>query len=421
MYDPYGTTAGECIGLAVGNHGELGYAGAGEVNLDYAQTNDLECGPRDRDAMYLISGSAFVLDADGAGENVLGTMSFNDLNQASEYGFDPYLEASLGGITGGSNATYDSAYTGRFVNLDTTVAMERFMYAPRDDYDNQSFMISVLKVYSADGQAHDNISVGNMCDWDIPAEEVPNNTSAVSASGGFTYMQGTDTTGLLSCKSHTTQFGTEAFGGWWETSFADICNSADDYYGSFSTYQPIIEDTNLTRLGATLDPPMPDFQAWWDDITANPGNSGYTSAEDQAILTTFKHNFTLGATDTLYFWTVLSTVLEGDLVELEGHVSYAKNWWIATVNGCDFGCCEGRVGDANGQGGDEPTIGDISVIIDALFISGSPDPISCLAEADINQSGGPDPVYDDITIGDISILIDYLFITGESLGLNDCL
>jgi len=85
------------------------------------------------------------------------------------------------------------------------------------------------------------------------------------------------------------------------------------------------------------------------------------------------------------------------------------------------GCCLGRVGDANGVGGDEPTIGDISTMIDALFIGGDPGVIACLAEADINQSGGIHPQPGDITIGDISTLIDYLFITGPSLGLADCL
>ena len=60
-------------------------------------------------------------------------------------------------------------------------------------------------------------------------------------------------------------------------------------------------------------------------------------------------------------------------------------------------------------------------MIDALFISVSPDPISCMLEADINQSGGPDADFSDITIGDISILIDYMFVTGPSLGLADCL
>jgi hypothetical protein len=84
-------------------------------------------------------------------------------------------------------------------------------------------------------------------------------------------------------------------------------------------------------------------------------------------------------------------------------------------------CCVDRVGDANGAGGDEPTISDISTMIDALFISGNPSVITCLAEADINQSGGLAPQFSDITISDISTLIDYLFITGPSLGLPECL
>jgi hypothetical protein len=84
-------------------------------------------------------------------------------------------------------------------------------------------------------------------------------------------------------------------------------------------------------------------------------------------------------------------------------------------------CCDGRVGDANGVGTDEPTIGDVSVIIDMLFISASPLVVSCYFEADINQSGEYMITAEDITIGDISVLIDYLFITGASLGLPACL
>jgi hypothetical protein len=88
---------------------------------------------------------------------------------------------------------------------------------------------------------------------------------------------------------------------------------------------------------------------------------------------------------------------------------------------CD-NCCQFRVGDANGLGGDEPTIGDVSVMIDAKFITGTCEGIlECYLEADVNLSGGLGANCDDITIGDISTLIDYLFITGSSLGLADCL
>jgi len=81
-------------------------------------------------------------------------------------------------------------------------------------------------------------------------------------------------------------------------------------------------------------------------------------------------------------------------------------------------CCVGRVGDPNSSG-DEPTISDVSILVDLLFISG--EPVNCLGEADVNQSGGATPGRDDISISDISYLIDYLFITGQSLGLADCL
>lgn len=84
-------------------------------------------------------------------------------------------------------------------------------------------------------------------------------------------------------------------------------------------------------------------------------------------------------------------------------------------------CCSNRVGDANGVGGDEPNIADITVMIDAKFISLDCGLMPCLPEADINQSGGTEPTCDDITIGDISVLIDYLFITGPSMGLPNCL
>jgi plastocyanin len=85
-------------------------------------------------------------------------------------------------------------------------------------------------------------------------------------------------------------------------------------------------------------------------------------------------------------------------------------------------CCQIRVGDANSSGDDEPTIGDISVMIDAKFITGTCAGIlNCLDEADINQSGAGAATCADVTIGDISYLIDYLFITGPSLGLANCL
>lgn len=82
----------------------------------------------------------------------------------------------------------------------------------------------------------------------------------------------------------------------------------------------------------------------------------------------------------------------------------------------DPSCCVGHTGDVNNDGVDEPTLGDISYLIDFLYITGS-GTFDCLAEADVNQSGGANPTIEEITLGDISRLIDHLFITEAELPL----
>ena len=67
----------------------------------------------------------------------------------------------------------------------------------------------------------------------------------------------------------------------------------------------------------------------------------------------------------------------------------------------------------------QPTLGDISTLIEALFIAASEEPIDCITEADVNQSGGASPTFDDITLGDISVLISYLFINGPYDEVNN--
>ncbi|MEW5796983.1 MAG: hypothetical protein AB1772_11565 [Candidatus Zixiibacteriota bacterium] len=82
-------------------------------------------------------------------------------------------------------------------------------------------------------------------------------------------------------------------------------------------------------------------------------------------------------------------------------------------------CCRGIVGNVTCDPQESISISDITLLVDFLFISQQP--LCCLAEADVNQSGGVDPTELDISIVDITILIDYLFITGPSLGLPECL
>jgi hypothetical protein len=91
-------------------------------------------------------------------------------------------------------------------------------------------------------------------------------------------------------------------------------------------------------------------------------------------------------------------------------------------------CCSGRVGDANSTGDypDEITLGDIMLMVDVLFISNDCTKFACPDEADVNQSGGANPLQaaclDYVSLGDIMTLVDFLFITGpETAVLLECL
>ncbi|MCX6836060.1 MAG: C10 family peptidase, partial [candidate division Zixibacteria bacterium] len=88
-------------------------------------------------------------------------------------------------------------------------------------------------------------------------------------------------------------------------------------------------------------------------------------------------------------------------------------------------CCNGRVGDANGLGvyPQEVTISDIQTLVTAKFIYGTcAGYVPCLAEGDVNQSGGTNPTCSSITISDIQALVNHLFIAGPANApLNSCL
>jgi hypothetical protein len=430
MFVPFGEVEGECVALAVGNFGELGYgAGSlGGVNLDFYESGK-ECGTRARDALYLISASAFTILAnatDGTGAEL--TQSFNDLSQVDVTGFDPI--GTKGTMTGGLNAVkgYDSVYTGRFVNRDTTIAMERIVYAPRSTHpatDTIDFVIVYTKAYSADGLAHSHVTLGNACDWDIPAESVPDNTAGVSTSGGFVYARGTDTTGVLSCQSHTNRFGTEAFGGGYTSveRAGNNCVNNLTFHSQNAMIQTIMVDTTNYRTGEPLTPAQPNPLVWWN-ATRTSGLNGDATVQDQALFLTYKHDITLAAADTLHYWTVFSTVRNGTLAKLEAQVAYAKKWYTVTVRGCAATCCQVRVGNANGLGTypNEVTISDIQTLVTAKFIVGSCAALPCLAECDVNQSGGAAPICASVTIADIQTLVNHLFIQGPvAAPLKTCL
>ena len=147
------------------------------------------------------------------------------------------------------------------------------------------------------------------------------------------------------------------------------------------------------------------------------GNGPFLEPGEGSVLSIFFTNVGESVSGSSPIRLVSGTSYDPELI------SHAGAYRPETIDGLVYDdCCVGRVGDANGFDGDEPTIGDISILIFAKYIRGRCDGvIECIEEGDVNQSGGAMPDCRDITISDIMRLVDYLFITGHSAGLPSCL
>jgi len=421
MYNPYFSTEGECVGLAVSDHGAYGLPGWRDAHLDFYESGT-ECGSRDADRVYLASGSPFVLINDGQGVSL--TVSTYQSGIVKDYHWRPAPGSP--GMEGGcwDPLFYDSVYTGQMISRESTIGLERVYIGPRRNafWEEHGFILVLTKVYSADGLPHSGVTVGSVTDWNVPADEPGVNTTGCSMAPyvnvPLVYVQGSDSTGTASCQPNASRFAAEVFIHKYSSARLE-CGLHNEFWGVFAGPQALLRDTGVTRNGQPLDPPEPDAVAWWEEIDAKPGCGYESETGDQAIWLTYVHDYGLAANDTLIFWTALVSVREGTLDDLILKARVARVV-CHEVLGWIYGCCAGAVGDANGQSGDEPTIGGVSTLIDAKFISGTCFGIPCLREADVNGSGCGDPNCNDITISDISTLIDYLFITGSSLGLPWC-
>ncbi|MBD3258172.1 PKD domain-containing protein [candidate division GN15 bacterium] len=96
-----------------------------------------------------------------------------------------------------------------------------------------------------------------------------------------------------------------------------------------------------------------------------------------------------------------------------GFASYAGDYPAQLRDGAvlfDPGCCTGlSVGNVDGSPDQQVTIGDLSKLIDHLFLS--LDPLDCIEEGDLDLSGQPEPQPGDVTVADLTVMVDHLFIS----------
>jgi hypothetical protein len=385
------------VELIAASHGNMGYngnSGNGGLNLDYVSDDTLLTGDCDNSAsVYLYAGSPYLV------QNDAGTyhMSYSVFQQsfANDLSFRPVPDfASPQKI---DNANYEAFFTGTFVNWDTTIAVEKTIYAPKT---NAKYMIQKFNVFALDNQAHSNLGIGEIIDWDIPSSVGSNNNSFVSNAAKTVYFQGTDDpedTGR--CQDNVNRYGAQALLGMYSSSElqSDNCVNNLDFYGVIGQEQTKLLFVDDSLLAESL----------WVQSGANTGLNAAAPDADLHGVFTFEHDITLPSTDTLTYWSVITTVRNGSEDSLVANIQEAQDWYTVNLRpGCDnlFGCCVGSTGNVDGDASDLVDVGDLTALIAYLYIPPNPVPI-CFEEANIDgDTGGL------VDVGDLTALIAFLYI-----------
>jgi hypothetical protein len=379
-----------CTRLQVSSDG--GFGDSPGCGLDYSQGGD--CSDR-----YIASGGSVISYHETVAGSVTATTVFNAADLLPIFGRTEQVATQ-------TTPDYQVYETGTMITVDRRFAVDLTWWAP-SAVDDCHFVIQRKKVYHYGAHTTIMLSVGDVVDWDIPTHSYDNN-GGYDSDYSLIYQQGNPSSNPGDdCRDNSRRLGGIAMLGSYSSSYPSI--STAPYGGHVQPLGPVLDLGTLQ-----MDP------VYLYSLMHQPGYTVSPSVDDHFSCMVYESVPTFGPYDTLYIYSALISILDGSVDDLRTQVDRAKAWAGDQLG--LFYCCDNRVGDANSAGGDEPTIGDVSVLIDALFISTDMGIIPCLAEADINQSGGVAPTSDDITIGDISYLIDYLFVTGSaSMTLPYCL
>ncbi|UCC43744.1 MAG: hypothetical protein JSU65_11550, partial [Candidatus Zixiibacteriota bacterium] len=404
----YDTISTGTVFLALGSAGEMGFGGAGTVNLDYVTAGG-ECNPSIANPatnIYLFSGGPEIIINHGDGTFEMG-------HGMQSQGFT--LDIDNRRIHTGSDdthidgANFDGYFTGTCVSPDTTIAFERTYYAPTGGGDSTDFVIIKTDYWSWGDTTVDNVTIGEMYDWDTPSEGVAgaNRAGAVGAYSAV-YQQGVDTSTVPPCQLNADRFSANAFLGMhWATDTAggENCAGTCEPYGSYT----MRNDSLFAMQGVAPNDPD-NYGAWfWEKMGSYTGvNVLYGDEEiDLHSVMTEVYDVTFLPGEVLTTYTVATTIHEGTAEDLKNNLDAAFQWYNDNLRpGCTSlcGCCVNLTGNVDNDPEDICDIGDLTKLIDFLFISYTP-PV-CMEEA--NCDGSTDGVVD---MGDLTKLIDFLFIS----------
>jgi streptogramin lyase len=370
-FDTVYTNCTKLIVSSRGTFGNLGNFGSG-ATMDYGAAGDCA-------TTYLYDGSVMIIDASSPTKTI--TNGLHDQNQ--------FL-----GMIGGSpmvptidSGAFDVYRSGAMKTGDGKVAVEKIWYAPIQA-DSCAFVIQCMKLYSADGLSHANLVISEIVDWDIPAASGSNNTGGFDVSTNLIYQRGSGT----GCIDNTRRYGGLALLG-----ISDRGNCVDTTANLHSGVTAA-NSTYLFGVGG------PDAEQMFN-LTLPTGYNALGTSTDQFSLITYAHGTTIGANDTMYIYTAVTSVRNGaSSAVITNNVRQARRWLINHLRPvcATASCCVGLTGNIDCDPGNGVDIADLTALIDYLYVTFTP--LCCTGEANCDGQPG-------IDIADLTALIDYLYIS----------
>ncbi len=399
------TIATSCTRLVLQSSGNMGKQGQGTVNMDYTKFGECDTLMKfGNTKVYLYDGSPVVLKhLTSPVDTVLASWSIYSDGFVRPNGFKPVQDKVAPIFQHGkdnSHTDYVLYNSDQIVTGDSSIAVEKTWYAPKNAGDSCNFIIQRMRVFPYKGTSVANLAIGDAIDWDVPTDTASDNTSGADMSRHLIWQRGFDKlprTGA--CQSNAARYSAIALlGGYTAAQHkVDTCKNDTLMYGGY------------TALNSDFVYPTGGFvpRQMWDNMQVPNYTIAPTRSDLHSVLT-YRNNYTVASNDSLTIYAVLLTVHNGTLTDVQGTYDKALAWYKGHLRpGCGSCCTAGTTGDVDASGSVD--ISDLSAMVDYLFNS-LPFPGTCFQEQDVDKSASVD-------ISDLQALIDFLF---NSVALPSC-
>jgi len=413
----YDTISTGILKLVIASNGRFGGADSGGVSgvrMDFfdfaAECDTLSSIPGDT-RKYIFDGSV-VIGGVFNNDTILSNAIYGGGVDASSIIYQ--LTSESGVVTDEEIQTWTS---GILTNYDSSLAFRYKFYAPQTTvtYDfgsgkiwqeDQQFITKELKVWSRDGDDHDNLVIGEAIDWDIPSDSAVRNSGAVDTTRNLLYCVGAEFNqdNSVECQDNNLRFGGMAFG-YYKRYVADTDSLA--WFVKDSVPYGGYHESNTRYVNAGWD----DNQLYSNIKKADHLFAWSHSNQDSQYVNlhsvlTYKFDYDLKAGDTLVFYSIMASVRNAND---ETPKSTSDRIKLLTDKARNFiryfGCCNNLRGDLNTDGVDGNLV-DLTFLVQYIFRGGA-EP-TCAGEGDVNADGSPSNVLD------LSFLVDKIFRGGPA-------